>query len=324
MQPAEQLRVTLFLALIVATYVLAFGTVLRAVARRRGAQLDPLPRRSIWLRRIAVVLAIAGLPCFAYGWRIEPYWPEVTRVRLESDKLGPVYRPIRLVHLSDLHSDPRVRLEESLPRLVAALHPDAILFTGDAINSRQGLPVFRRCLTQLARIAPTFAVRGNWDAWYFPDVDLFGGTGAVELGGRPVPLRVGPSTLWLTGLGVGHESRLAATLAALPPDDVSVFLFHYPDLIESVRESTVDLYCAGHTHGGQVALPFYGALVTFSVLGKKYESGLFREGATWMYVNRGIGMEGVRFGARPEITVYEIAPASGVLTASHDGGSLHR
>jgi predicted MPP superfamily phosphohydrolase len=78
-----------------------------------------------------------------------------------------------------------------------------------------------------------------------------------------------------------------------------------------------------------VALPFYGALVTFSVLGKKYESGLFREGATWMYVNRGIGMEGgfvprVRFGARPEITVYEIAPASGVLTASHDGGSLHR
>ena len=63
-----------------------------------------------------------------------------------------------------------------------------------------------------------------------------------------------------------------------------------------------------------MALPLYGALLTLSKFGKRYEAGLYREGATTLYVNRGIGMEGgpaprVRFWARPEVTVIEIAPA---------------
>jgi uncharacterized protein len=75
------------------------------------------------------------------------------------------------------------------------------------------------------------------------------------------------------------------------------------------------LYCTGHTHGGQVALPWYGALVTFARFGKRYEAGLYHEGDTWMYVNRGIGMTGgwpprVRFGSRPELTVIDIRPAA--------------
>lgn len=71
----------------------------------------------------------------------------------------------------------------------------------------------------------------------------------------------------------------------------------------------------GTPTGGQVALPFYGALVTLSRFGKRYEAGLYRVHDTWLYVNRGLGMEGgwaprVRFCARPEITVIELAPAS--------------
>lgn len=88
-------------------------------------------------------------------------------------------------------------------------------------------------------------------------------------------------------------------------------MYHSPDLVEDLPPNAVDLYVAGHTHGGQVALPFYGALVTLSRFGKKYEAGLYHVGDTTLYVNRGIGMEGgpaprVRFCARPEITVFEI------------------
>ena len=77
----------------------------------------------------------------------------------------------------------------------------------------------------------------------------------------------------------------------------------------------VDLFLAGHTHGGQVALPFYGAIVTFSRFGKRFEAGLHRVANTWLYVNRGLGMEGgpaprVRFCARPEVSVLEVWPAS--------------
>jgi predicted MPP superfamily phosphohydrolase len=83
-------------------------------------------------------------------------------------------------------------------------------------------------------------------------------------------------------------------------------------MIQEVAERSVDLYCAGHTHGGQIAVPSYGALVTLSRFGKRYEAGLYREKSTTLYVNRGIGMEGgvprVRFWSRPELTVIDLVP----------------
>ena len=94
-----------------------------------------------------------------------------------------------------------------------------------------------------------------------------------------------------------------------------MFLYHYPDEIDAVLTHGIDFYCAGHTHGGQVSLPWYGALITLSRFDKQYESGRYRKGDTTLYVNRGIGMEGgdaprVRFCARPEVTVLEVISAS--------------
>ena len=121
------------------------------------------------------------------------------------------------------------------------------------------------------------------------------------------------SEIWLAGVAVGNERAVPRVLEQRPADIFAIFLHHYPDEIREVSRQGVDLYCAGHTHGGQVALPFYGALVTFSRFGKRYESGLYREGLTALYVNRGIGMEGgalrVRFCARPEITVIDVVPS---------------
>ena len=73
----------------------------------------------------------------------------------------------------------------------------------------------------------------------------------------------------------------------------------------------VDLQLSGHTHGGQVRLPLYGALLTLSAMGKRFEAGLYRLGEMALYVNRGLGMEGgaaprVRFLCRPEITVFDL------------------
>jgi predicted MPP superfamily phosphohydrolase len=81
--------------------------------------------------------------------------------------------------------------------------------------------------------------------------------------------------------------------------------------VEDAVEGGTDLYCAGHTHGGQIALPFYGALITFSQFDKRFEAGLYDYKGMALYVNRGIGMEGgmaprVRFGSRPEITVIDV------------------
>jgi predicted MPP superfamily phosphohydrolase len=315
--------VMLFVCAVGAVYVLAALALARAVLRWRG--LLSAPSRGVRrAERAALALACVGLLCFAYGRFVEPFWPEVTRVRVASGKLRGAARPVRVVHLSDLHCDPEPRLEERLPDLIAAERPDLIVFTGDSLNSPAGLPVLRRLMTRLASVAPTFVVRGNWDVHYWRREDLFGGTGVRELRNEAARVEVAGTSLWVAGVPYAsadvppYDVDAAITKATenVPPGDFTVFLYHTPDEILSVAAAgRADLYCAGHTHGGQVALPLYGALVTLSKFGKKYERGLHREGGTSLYVSRGLGMEGghaprVRFFARPEVTVIELIPAS--------------
>lgn len=309
----ESFVVQLFVCAVAAVYLFAACAVARLLLRRAG-YMGPPSRRVRVAERFSLALAFAGILCFAYGYFVEPYWPEVTRVRIESRKLKGATRPVRVVHISDLHCDPQPRLEERLPGIIAAERPDLIIFTGDSLNSPDGLPVLRALLPRLAQIAPTFAVRGNWDIWYWGREELFGGTGVRELNGEAVKVEAAGASLWVAGAPVGGAEKIEAALDAAPPDAFRLFLYHYPDEIPEVStKGKADLYCAGHTHGGQVALPLYGALITLSKFGKKYESGLYREGETWLYVNRGIGMEGghaprVRFFARPEVTVIELVP----------------
>jgi uncharacterized protein len=315
MSDAEYLRVLLFLAFAAIVYVLAASIVVRWLLQKlKQTALSQNPHQ-LWYRRIVLTLAGIGLLCFGYGYFVEPYWLSVTHISLNSPKLTKGSRPIRIVQISDLHSDPKPRLEGRLPQAIAAEQPDLIVFTGDCINSPAGLPVFKECLTELAKIAPTFVVKGNWDAWYWHDLNLFAGTGAHELNGSSALVDVRGTPVWLAGVAVDDEKMMEQAISAIPHEAFKVFLYHYPDLIAEAARLKVDLYCAGHTHGGQIALPLYGALITFSKYGKRYEAGLYREGDTWLYVNRGIGMEGgpvprVRFWARPEVTVIEISPES--------------
>lgn len=310
MSTIEQLRFGAFVAFVALVYCLAAGIVLRAVLKR------PMSTRpaAVWFRRIVLGAAGFGTLCILYGFFVEPYWPEVTRVRIASPKIPRGTRPIRIVQLSDLHCDAKVRLEERLPALIAAERPDVIVFTGDAINSPAGLPNFRRCMSRLTAIAPTFAVRGNWDVWYWSDQNLFGETGVRELRGAAEPITVAGVEVFIAGVPVESEGRIGAVLSGIPDGAFSILLHHYPDEILEAARRGADLYLAGHVHGGQIALPWYGALITLSRFGKRFESGTHRVGATWLHVNRGIGMEGgimprVRFCARPEVTVIELVPS---------------
>ncbi len=312
MRQIEFLRVTTFLSFIAFVYVLAFSILIRLLLHKLGyLRLSA----NIWMWRLRggiLILASLGVVCFIYGF-IEPYWPSITRIQLQSDKLFITSRPIRIVHISDLHSDPNPRLERRLPEMIKTERPDLIVFTGDTINSPEGLGTAREFMKNISGIAPTYVVKGNWDSWYWGRIDLFGGTGVRVINGVSEKVQVGQSAVWISGLPVGRADEVNGIFRDVPADEIKIFLYHYPDLIEDVAKKKIDLYCAGHTHGGQVALPFYGALITFSKYGKRFESGLHKVDETWLYVNRGIGMEGgsaprVRFWARPEITVIEIVP----------------
>lgn len=308
----EGLAVLLFVASVLGVYVASFAMVWsRLLSRRDPGQRHRSARRI--LEPLTHGLAIFGLGCIGYGRWVEPFRLETTYVTVTSAKLAPAAEPIRVAQFSDLHSDEVERLEPILIERLRQLQPDLITFTGDTSNSRSGDPVATECLRAISGIAPTFAVKGNWDSSRRA-FQLFEKAGITELDGTGVTLQLNGSEVWLGGMAVGNEGALDLAAMRPPRDLFSIVLYHKPDLVPEISARGFDLYLTGHTHGGQVALPVYGALITLSKFGKRYEAGLYREGETAIYVNRGIGMEGgaaprVRFCAKPELTVIELRPA---------------
>lgn len=307
----EQVRLLVLFSALAFIYGYSAWLLLAAVWRRVFNKPAPAcARLSKWLGRGVLVLAAGGILCGVYSF-FEPYWPKVQTHTIATPKLPPGSSPIRIVHISDTHCEPFVRLEERLPGIIADLKPDLIVFTGDASNNPEGVPTFRRLISDLAAIAPTYACRGNWDWRSDAGSKLYIGTGATELVNRGTLINVRGSRVYLAGMPATLTPYSGIAFRKAPADCPTVLLAHYPDHIEDMA-GRVDVYLAGHTHGGQVALPFYGAILTFTRHDKKYESGLYHVGQTWLHISRGIGMEGkvpgVRFCSRPDVSLIVLIP----------------
>lgn len=254
------------------------------------------------------VFAVTGIICILYGYFVEPCRLQVSHLTIETGKLQNAR--FRVVHVSDLHCDNKIRLEDELPATINALNPDIIVFTGDALNRASALDLFKNTLQQMDAPLGKFAVKGNWDTHYWGGLDLFSHTGFTELLSANRTVEKDGEAIVVSGASYDWQLDMPP---AFSPEVFNLFLYHTTDLVDSLGDEPVDLYLCGHTHGGQIALPFYGALVTLSRHGKKYEAGLYRLNDLQIYVNRGIGMEGgraprVRFLARPEVTVFDIVP----------------
>ncbi len=276
-------------------------------------RMRPARKRSAISSKPAIVIHILtgiGLLCLCYGFFIEAYWVEVNEFTIPTSKLEKT--SFRIVQISDTHCDTKMRNERKTIEIVNSLKPDIIVFTGDAINSKKSIYLFRQTMASLNADIAKLAIRGNW-FHSVGDDELFDGTGFQVLNGDKKVIEKDGEQIIIYGLNFWDSSSHNSLLRLTSPDTYNVFLYHSPDRIEDVQPRNVDMYLAGHTHGGQVALPFYGALITFSKFGKKYEAGMYKISETDMYVNRGLGMEGghaprARFFARPEIAVFDIVP----------------
>jgi predicted MPP superfamily phosphohydrolase len=249
----------------------------------------------------------------AYGTLVEPFRVKVTRLEVSSAKLSNPGPHFRIVQISDLHVERLTRRERNLPALVAKLAPDLIVLTGDFLSTSynddpQALADLRTLLEQFHAPAGIYAVWGTIEVdlpqLLRPVLDDLGIV-VLEEGVAWVPAVQGSAEegngrdhgLWLVGLSCTRDldaagERLRALLADLPPEGFSLLLYHTPDLMPQAAAMGVDLYLAGHTHGGQWRLPGFGAILTSSQHWKRYEAGLYHEGDCTLYVSRGLGMEG--------------------------------
>jgi hypothetical protein len=265
-----------------------------------------------------------------YPGEIERHWIDVTHHESVLPGLAPGMNGMRIVQLSDIHLDEYTEpyfLRQVVDR-VNRLQPDAVFLTGDFVSDILGNRDFAvgaawQCAGILSAIQckKVYAILGNHDI----AVDAKQVTAALNANGIPVlrnaylPLDFVGGRIWLAGLDdviEGHPDPDLAMPASIRnrPNEPIVLLCHAPDyadtLLSHPAAKSVALMLSGHTHGGQVRLPFFGAL-ELPVWGKKYVEGSFRLGSMQLYVNRGIGTIGlpVRLNCPPEITVHTLRSA---------------
>jgi len=248
----------------------------------------------------------------------EPHLLSLTRLEKVVPHLSADVPPIRLLHLSDIHLERSTRREAKLLKMIASARPDLIVISGDYLNlsytrDDEAIAQVRHLLSQIQAPHGVYATLGS------PPVDVlevapahFADSHIRLLRHETLTLDLGQARrLTLLGMDCSHDMAYdAQQLGQLtfPSEQASVLVYHSPELMPEAQQHPIDLFLCGHTHGGQVRVPGYGAILTSSCTGKRYEMGRYDENDTTLYVSRGIGLEGMcaprlRLFCPPEITL---------------------
>jgi len=295
-------------------------------------QTKQTPNRRDFLK--AGLFGAAGMTL--YSGEVERHWIDVAHRDVELRGLAPDLHGMRIVQLSDIHMDNFTEpffLRHVIER-INQLKPDAVFLTGDFVTSGENLrSVSHKAAWQCAAILKGLECRSVYAA--LGNHDVIAGAAEVESALRGsgigvvrnsyLPIERGSGRLWLAGLDdplTGQPDLNAAIpekIRSLRNEPV-VLLCHAPDYATSVQShpagQAVSLILSGHTHGGQIRLPFLGALV-LPPMGQKYVEGWYQLGGMRLYVNRGIGTIGLpfRLDCPPEITVFTLRAAASSAAA---------
>ena len=262
--------------------------------------------------------------------------PEISRVAFALRNLPAAFDGLRIAFLADTHHGPGVPLRylADVVETTNALQPHVVVLGGDYVQRRRGLKRFRLARNQEiirgvgvlgALRAPEgrFAVLGNHDHRTNPSLvrSTLAANDFKDLTNTGASLQRGAARLRIAGVDDVRtgQPRLDQALAGVGPDDACLLVTHNPDLVESIRDPRVDLVLSGHTHGGQVVFPFYGAPVTSSIYGQKYRAGLVQGPRAQVYVSRGVGTTGlpVRLCCPPEIVLLTLRSPASAPSAPH-------
>lgn len=270
----------------------------------------------IFLSKSVKIIFIATICALLYAHFIEPNWIDINYVQLNLPHLASEFNGYRIVQITDIHVDRRTKIQHlnRVFRIVNQQKPDLIAITGDFITRRQikFISKLTATLGQLSAKDKIVAVLGNHDYWVSATkiIEVLEKKNILNLDNKVYTLKRGNSMLHIAGVDdvwVGKD-RLDLVLQQLPQEGAAILLAHEPDFADtSTTANRFDLQLSGHSHAGQIRLPFLKP-PALPGLGKKYYDGLYKVGEMFQYTNRGIGMTGLhlRFSSRPEITVFEL------------------
>lgn len=277
---------------------------------------ERIPRRK-WLKAFGAGLGAAAAAAY-YVRYVEPEWLSVGQVNIPNTGAKPG-QVVKILHVADFHAGHRVRLQYIARALEMGLaqKPDLACITGDIIHADYPeMDQLANVLNLLGRQIPTFASLGNHDggAWAkrfggYPDTKpirallkqsrielLDNNVRRTTIQGRKLAL-IGVGDHWADEFSPGEAFKNFR----LEPETYHLLLSHNPDTKRYLRPYPWHLLLCGHTHGGQVVIPFFGPPI-LPVTDKKYIAGLYPWEGRWIHITKGVG-GGIRFNCPPEISL---------------------
>ncbi len=240
--------------------------------------------------------------------------PAVRDISFEFDTLPERFSGFRILHLSDIHVDGLDGLAECVSERIRDLKVDLCVLTGDYRFEVRG--PCRNAYYNMEKILSSVNARhgvvgilGNHD--FFEEVQEMERMGVRMLVNEALELRNGQDSMWIIGVDDPHYygcDDLPTALDGVPDDAFKILLVHTPEIIEEAEKNEVDLYMCGHTHGGQICLPFIGPLLVNTSCPREYTHGIWEYKRLKGYTSAGVGSScvPVRFFCAPEIGLVEL------------------
>ena len=272
-------------------------------------------------RKFLKTAGIGGLAAAllgSYPFLIERNLIRINKYSIPVPSLPLSFNGVRIVHLTDLHLG-RMVSKEFIERAIEKtnkLKPDIIVCTGDYVlgkGSKKEIDTVWQILSKLKARYGVYSVLGNHDHWADTGLSLEW----LHRTGQSVwrtckPIYRENERIVIGGAGDYWEDQLKIdeSFSSSGEGDCRILLAHNPDSIDTNFNTPLSLILSGHTHGGQVSIPFYGPPV-LPVKNKRYSSGLIKTSKGNLFISRGIGcaIYPVRFNCAPEIAVLELAAA---------------
>lgn len=263
----------------------------------------------------ALVSYGAALSLCGYGVLVRRRWVRVRTIDVPVTGLGAAFDGYRIAHLSDLHIGglwPRRRAQRWVER-VRDLEVDLVALTGDYVTQGEAFHEdIAAVVGQMRGRDGAIAVLGNHD--YFGDAEplvaLLRARGVIVLRNEHVAVGRGDQAITIAGVDDTWSRRadVRRALAGAPADQPVIALAHDPQLFPELVRRGSQVVLSGHTHWGQLAVPFLPTRYNLSRLSYRLHAGSYRQGGAVLYVSPGLGTTGppVRIGAPPEITILRL------------------
>ncbi len=271
---------------------------------------------------LSILCAVLLFGARVYATHYEPHNLQINTIPIESSKIK---QQIRLLHISDIQTPKIGWYEKWVFELINTLQPDLILHTGDLLQPippqtyDSEAPKIARLIRSLDAPLGIYGVYGDTDLSLhrFDSHDL-GGYKILEDDNHVI--EIGDTQLNILGLSLnssaqGNMPLLHKWLKESDEGEFRIVYGHRPDYLMNITEYGIDLCLAGHTHGGQVVVPFVGPLVTASHVPNEWARGFHKVGKIRFNVSAGIGSEhdiglpSIRVNCPPEITLFQLLPA---------------